>query len=392
MPAVKFTKRLIDALEVTGKQYEVPDSEVKGLTVRVGANGKKSYCLVYRIGRGRGAQKGRLTLGSVTEWSIEQARDWALKKLVEAREGNDPAEPAKIEKATPFFKDCFSMFIEYHKTKVKPKTIAEYEAGAVLHILPRFGNKKITKIQHSDIESLHYSLRGTQYQANRILALLSVFFNWCEKMEYIPRNSNPARGVEKYKEVPRKVYIKDSELERIGKVFLQLKEENNSDFYVLYAIELYFYTGARRNEILNLKWENIDFDNKKIVLPDSKTGFKEIPLSDYVISLLNEIPREQGYIFKGRGKTGHIVCVKGAWKRILERAGLAGSGYRIHDLRHTFASKAVSNGYSLPLIGAMLGHKNIQTTERYSHLQNNIVQQAMEETASKIQQIMNKKE
>lgn len=386
---MRLTKRVIDSLEVKDKQYEVPDSEVKGLTVRIGANGRKSFCLLYRIGKGRTAPKGRLTLGTVQEWTIEQARDWARKKLVEAREGKDPAAQQKKDKTTPFFNDCFTSFIEHHKAHVKPKTIKEYEAGARLYILPRLGKKKVDKIQHSDIEALHFSLKNTPYQANRTVGTLSVFFNWCEKMGYIPRNSNPVKGIEKYKEYKREIYMQAEDIRKIGKVIAELKEENNSDFYVLYAIEMLIYTGARLSEITSLKWEYIDFENKRINLPDSKTGFKVIPLSEYAIKLLKEIPdNKAGYVFKGIGVTGHIVCVKRAWRRILERAGLAESKWRIHDLRHSFASQAVSNGVSLPLVGAMLGHKTPQTTARYAHLQSDPVHSAMEVTVGIIQKIV----
>lgn len=147
-------------------------------------------------------------------------------------------------------------------------------------------------------------------------------------------------------------------------------------------MKILMLTGARCMEILTLKWAYIDRARGIANLPDSKTGAKTLHLPEPVFAILDSLPRLNEYCFPGRHGAGHLVNIKDTWKRLLTTAGL--SGWRIHDLRHAFASYAACSGKSLPVIGAILGHTQPATTARYAHLANNPVTQAAEETAATI--------
>jgi len=149
---------------------------------------------------------------------------------------------------------------------------------------------------------------------------------------------------------------------------LDNEEKESKNPWALYAIRLLLVTGCRLNEVLTLKWTEVDFDNQYLRLSDSKTGKKLIYLSKLAIDLLRRIPQKQDnpYVICGEKKDSHLINLQKSWRRIRTKIGL--EDVRLHDLRHTFASIAASKGLSLPVIGALLGHKQPQTTARYAHL------------------------
>lgn len=139
-------------------------------------------------------------------------------------------------------------------------------------------------------------------------------------------------------------------------------------------LRMLLLTGARRGEVLSMRWDNIDLGDGIWSKPASSTKQNEdhvVPLSAPARQLLSEIAARQKkkgtYVFPGDGETGHRIEIKRNWKQICCAAGII-KGLRIHDLRHSFASQLASGGASLPLIGALLGHSNPVTTSRYAHL------------------------
>lgn len=145
---------------------------------------------------------------------------------------------------------------------------------------------------------------------------------------------------------------------------------------VILAIRLLVFTGARLNEILKLRWDEVFLDNRLLRLGDSKTGPKTIFLSPDAADLLQKHPRvsDNPFVVRGRNEGTHLMSLDKPWQRVCARAGL--QRVRLHDLRHTYASVAVSQGLSLPIIGVLLGHRNVATTQRYAHLANETAQQA----------------
>ena len=194
---------------------------------------------------------------------------------------------------------------------------------------------------------------------------------------------NNCLNVKRFKENKRDRYLSEEEAKRLGKVLDRLE---NKDPYLVGAIRLFYFTGARRSEILSAKWEWIK-DNT-LMLPDSKTGFKIIPLSEDAQDALKKIPKQldNPYIICGGKPKSHLVEISRSWRRIAKEAEL--NDFRLHDLRHNFASAAVNQGMSLALIRGMLGHKSVQTTNRYAHLYSSSLKAAANKTSTSLSKAM----
>ena len=381
---MRLTKKSVEALEATGKRYEVRDDDLPGFLVRVGVTGEKSFYLMYRAGKGRGAAKRRLALGSFPVVTVEQARKLAREKLALVTMGADPADALREEKATRSVASVLEQFLAEHvRAKLKPGTVRCYEQQAAAHILPALGKLKITEVSARQVSGLHHSLRQTPYQANRVLAALSKFFNWCEVAGFRDRGSNPVFGVERFKEHKRTVFMGKAEVEAIGTSIARLEAGGELSPIAAGVFKVLLLTGARCGEVTTLKWRYLDLEHGLAHLPDSKTGAKTIHLPAAARAVLASLPRINEYCFPGKYERGHIVNIKDPWRRLLVHAGLP--GWRIHDLRHAFASYAANSGQALPIIGKMLGHSQAATTARYAHVAENPVARAAEETARQIQ-------
>lgn len=170
---------------------------------------------------------------------------------------------------------------------------------------------------------------------------------------------------------------------------LREAENNGSEpANVISAIRLLLLTGCRLSEILTLKWEYIDIEHCRINFPDSKTGKKTIYISPLAIKIIQNLERKENnpYVIYGLVEGAHLVNLQKAWKRIRKLAGL--DDVRIHDLRHSFASIGAASGLSLPIIGALLGHTQAQTTARYAHLVGDSLKEAASLIGEKMRSII----
>ena len=250
--------------------------------------------------------------------------------------------------------------------------------------MPRLGRRPISDIKRQDIAKLHYELASKPYQANRTLAVLSKFFNWAEKHGLRPDGSNPCRHIEKYRESRRERFLSEAELARLGDALREAEKHDSATPWTIAAIRLLLFTGARLSEVLTLEWHHVDTERGLLMLRDSKTGRKAIRLNYPARQVLDSVPRLEGNPFVICGdRTGqHLVNLQKPWRRIRKAAKL--DDVRIHDLRHSFASVAASDGQSLVIIGKMLGHSQPATTARYAHLADDPVQAASEVVGARI--------
>jgi integrase len=223
---------------------------------------------------------------------------------------------------------------------------------------------------------LHHDLRETPYQANRVLAVTGSMFACAERWGEV--EANPCRLVEFYKEHRRERMLSAEEFGRLADA---LEAHDGSPFAVA-AIKLLVFTGARKGEILDLQWSWINWERGEARLPDSKTGAKTLHLPAPVLAVLAELPRVAGSNYVVPNTTGGRLRLQSAWEAIRDAAGL--NDVRLHDLRHAFASVAVSSGMGLPIVGKMLGHTQAATTQRYAHLANDPVKAAVNSVAEKI--------
>ena len=188
----------------------------------------------------------------------------------------------------------------------------------------------------------------------------------------------------KYREHKRERFLTDEEFIRLGEALDEVEAGGGASTPAVAAIRLLALTGCRRNEILSLRWEDVAPDEAELRLPDAKTGARVVPLPPRAVELLAGLPREPGnpWVIPGRKPGTHLRQIDDAWKIIRERAGL--KGVRIHDLRHSYASRALALGEGLPMIGHLLGHRQIETTARYAHLARDSAQEAAERVAASI--------
>ena len=225
-----------------------------------------------------------------------------------------------------------------------------------------------------------------------MVALLSKMFNLAEKWGLREDASNPCRHVEKFKEEKRRRFLSQEELGRLGVELSRVEDVGKVSPYVISAIRLLIFTGARLSEVLGLKWEYINLELGIVFLPDSKTGAKSITLNKPTLDIIHglEALRVEGnpYILPGTKEGAHLVNIQRPWRKIREKAGL--SNVRLHDLRHSFASVGASAGLGLNVIGVLLGHTQAATTARYAHLANDPIKAATEDIGKRIKAAMDK--
>jgi integrase len=250
------------------------------------------------------------------------------------------------------------------------------------HILPRWGARPAASVTRSDVERLHTSMRETPIGSNRLLALLSTMMRLAEHWEMRPEGSNPCRGVQHYAENRRDRFLSSAELARLGKVLRQVEAEQRVAHSAVPAIKLLLFTGMRRGEALQLRWEDLDLETSSLRLRDSKTGPRRVRLNAPARALLAGLPQESPWVFPKDNDKSRPVRINGPWAKIRKRAGL--EGVTVHDLRHAHASMAVNSGVSLPLIAKLLGHSTVTMAERYAHLADDPLQEASERTGERL--------
>jgi len=386
---MKFTKKNLDSIKATDKRQVFFDDDQPGLAMKVSETGRISFYYTYRAGKGRAAMKKWVHIGAYPVWTPEKARQKAKELAAQVILGDDPANAVKAAKDTATVADAIHTFLEQHvSAKLKPTSQRLYKGIISNHIIPTFGKIKINEISHKEVAKLHHDLREAPYMANRTAAVLSKFFNWCEKNGYRERNTNPAEDLDKYKEHKRMEFLKIEDIENIGQALTALEALGKVSLMPAAALRLLLLTGARLEEILSLKWSYLDLEAGLAHLPDSKTGFTVLHLPLSALEILRSLPKfNSEYVFPGDSKSGHLSSIRKPWAAVCAQAGL--SGWRVHDLRHAFASAAINSGASLPMIGALLGHKNSSTTARYAHVAANPAHKIAEDTGAEISKALN---
>ena len=385
--AKRLTKRIVDLIHPGPADSFVWDTDLKGFGLKVTPAGRKSFVAQYRH-RGDGRTR-RVTIGSYGALTVEEARAEARRILGEAATGKDPASVRQRARAGDSFGAVLEQFLRHHvEVRRKKRTGEEYRRIARLHLLPRWSERSLTELTRADVVRLHREMADAPYAANRTVALLSKFFNWCESQGLRPDNTNPCRHVEKYREEKRERFLSLEELSRLGKVLDQEEREAGFMPWIIGAIRLLIFTGARLNEILTLQWAEVDVQRGVLSLADSKTGRKTIYLNPFAVDVLRSLPRLDGnpFVICGGRNGRHLVNLEKPWRGIRARAGL--EDVRLHDLRHSFASVAAASGLSLPIIGKLLGHTQPQTTARYAHLSADPLKEANRRIGEEIMRAM----
>jgi integrase len=378
----RINKRFVDTA-VSGRHY---DSDTTGFGLWVSPNGQtRSYFIEYRTGYGRAATKRRMVLGKHGVLTPFQARQMAQDALAAVRAGGDPLASKRASGGGTVAALADEWLAEI-EGKRKARTAYDYGRIMAKHVLPEIGDRAVAKVTRPDIAKLHHGMRRTPAEANHALRVMSSFFVWCERRGHRPDGSNPCRHVERNREIKRERFLSPKEMRRLGRAIAAGERCGFLSPWAAGALRLLIFTGARLGEILHLKWEHVDGDLLR--LPDSKTGAKTIHLNAPAREVLAAIPRvaENPYVCVGAERGKHIVNIEKRWRRIRKAALL--TDVRIHDLRHSFASVAVSGGGTLPLIGGLLGHSQPATTARYAHLYDDAKAALAEQVGKRIDEMM----
>lgn len=374
----KLTKRFVDAVKAPERgEIALWDSELPGFGLRVRQSGRRTWMVRYRA-RGRSRA---MNLGTASAVTPHEARQRAREILAAVARGEDPAEARDESRKVPTVADLAARYLAEHaEVHKKPRSAAEDRRILDKTILPRLGKLRLDAVGPRDVQGLHHSLRKTPYAANRCLALLSCMFRLAEGWALRPPASNPCRNVRRYKERARERFLSESELAKLGETLTRAEAAGENPSAIA-ALRLLLLTGARRDEIRCLRWSEVDLDASALRLRDSKTGAKTIPLGLPARALIEAQPRRSVWVFSNREADGP-VSLASVWAKIRENAEMP--ELRIHDLRHSFASVGAGMGQPLLVLGKILGHSRIATTQRYAHLSEDPQQAASDAIAAKI--------
>ena len=356
------------------------DRDLAGFGVRVYASGTKVYLVQMR---GRSGTR-RITLGRHGILNAGEARRQGALVIARMKAGQDPVpeRTAARRPMGPTVKAVAARYMEeYVAVRCKAAT-AKIRRNAIRnHIVPRLGKLPLAAVRRRHVIDLHQRMAKTPAQANITIVTLSQIFRKAENWGIVPEGTDPCRSVAMYKQRKRERFLTDAEFERLGRVLDEALEVGGASWASVAAIRLLMLTGCRRGEILTLRWDDVDLNARELRLRDAKTGPRIVPLSPSAVRLLARVPRsaDNPWVIPGRGTGIHMQKLGNTWRLLRSRAGL--SDVRLHDLRHSFASRALALGESLPMIGKLLGHRRIETTVRYAHLARASVHEAAERVA-----------
>ncbi len=394
---MRLTKRTVEAARTPENVIVLWDSELKGFGLKITPKGARIYVVQKRChGRLR-----RFTIGRHgSPWTAELARTEALKIVNTIAQGDSPNAQRSGPEREVTVSQLMVIYFELGCRNKKPRTIKNEKSFAERHIKPLLGATFVAALTKFDIEKFMQDVaagktridiktgpraraivRGGKGVANRTRDLLSSALSFAVTKGY--RADNPALGVKNYKLPPRERFLSASEFGRLGQA-LDEAELMGVNPYAIAILRVLALSGARMGEINNLERVSIDFDASGARLKDSKTGARFLPLGQPALKIIQSTMthHDSQYVFPDRTRSKPYGGLKKVWQKIRADAGL--DDVRLHDLRHSFASTAVARGESLFLIGKVLGHSDPATTKRYTHLNDDPVRLAANETANAI--------
>ena len=360
MNKLRFTKAAIDELTVEDHKTRSTfyDDKVRGLLIMVAPRTKTFYVLRKHQGKTE-----RILLGRYPDTTIEQARTRASQINSELDSGLNRNEVKRIKRAELTLDDLHTTYMERHaltRNRRPENAISNYRL-----YLSLWGSRKLSDIKRSEVQ-LHIAKLAKDISpatANIALALLRAMFNRAIDWEIFP-DKNPTANIAKYPEVSRDRFLYGDELQRFLVAVSQLQSTIMQDFFMMLLA-----TGARKSNVLMMRWADINLNQAIWRVPDTKNGEPyQVALTDMALQILNKrkLTEHQQWVFAAASKSGHLEEPKRAWANLLETANI--QNLRIHDLRRTFGSFMAAQGASLQMIGKALGHKSQDATLIYARL------------------------
>ena len=383
-PGMKtLSSRMVEKLAVE-KDTVYWDRDLTGFGVRVYPTGSKVY---VAQARGPGGPK-RVTIGCHGVINADEARRRAALLILRVKAGEEAVlEPMKPASGPTVAEVAARYLAEYVEVRCKPHTAATTRSLLRRRILPVLGRTPLAALERAQVAELHQSMHGTPTTANAAVGILSSIYRHAERWGLVPEGGpNPCGAVVRFPKRQGERFLTDEEFIRLGRVLDEVESSNGKSANAVTAIRLLALTGCRKSEILTLRWENVALEEGELRLPDSKTGARVVSLPPQAVTLLAALPRmpRNPWVFPGRKPGTPIRDIHIVWTSIRARAGL--DDVRLHDLRHSFASRALALGENLPMIGRLLGHSRIETTARYAHLARDTAHEAAERVAASIEE------
>ena len=362
MPNVRLSESRIEALEARKSSYDIRDTELKGFGIRILPSGSKRY-FIHSQHEG---QRLWRTVGDASAMGLDKARRRATQLLAAIRRD----EPAALPEDRLFEAVAEEVFRRYGR-RWKAGTLKVNRNYLRNQILPSFRGRNIADITRRDVQNWFASLRATPVAADRSAPVLSVIMRQAEIYGYRPEGSNPCTGIRRYRRKGRERFLSEAELCRLGRV---LDGQEERYWREAAFLRLVLLTGCRASEIATLQW--LDYREGRLFLRDSKTGPRTVWLSTPARAILDRLPRSSKWVFPSSQRQGPLSLrtFDVFWHRVREEAGLA--EVRLHDCRHTYASIAIMKGETVTATARLLGHNDMETTLKYTHLSDRSVREA----------------
>ncbi|WP_207389738.1 tyrosine-type recombinase/integrase [Stutzerimonas kirkiae] len=384
MAKIKLTKSAVDAARPQAQTVELRDTILPGFMCKVTPAGRKVFMLQYRTNAG---ERRKPALGQYGELTVEQARSLAQEWLAQVRRGGDPAAHKTAARKAPTVKELCSKFMEdYSKVRNKPSTQEGYQSVIDRNIIPILGRMKVQDLKRPDVAAMMKKMAHKPADANRTFSVMRRMFNLAEVWGYRPDGTNPCRHVPMFPNGKATHLISDEDM---GKLFRQLdkiEDEGTENYVIPLAIRLQFEFAGRRGEIVTLQWTWVDFENRRVVWPDSKTGGMSKPMSEEAYRLLSTAPKQEGslYVLPSPSHPGqHLTTGEyyNGWSRALKAAGAVHVG--THGIRHRSATDIANSGISVKVGMALTAHKTVAMFMRYVHTEDDSVRKAAELVANR---------
>ena len=377
-----ISNRTVEALKVD-KDTVFWDRELSGFGVRVYPSGGKVFIVQVR---GPSGAK-RVTVGRHGVLHAGQARKRGALIIARLKAGETltPELSASMRSGGPTIAELAKRYLEDHvEIRNRPATNAMVRIVVNRHIIPTLGKFPVLAVERAHVIKLHHRLCETPFMANAVISRLSLMYRLAEGWGLVPEGFNPCRQIVKYPEPARERFLTHEEFKRLARALDEVETLGGASPSAVAALRLLMLTGCRRNEILTLRWEDVALDRRELTLRDAKTGPRVVPLSPSAVGLLSVLPRVRGnpWVLPGLKPGTHLRNLDGAWRVLRARAEL--DDVRVHDLRHSFASRALALGETLPMIGKLLGHNQVETTARYAHLARDSIHESAERIAESI--------
>jgi integrase len=351
---------------------------VRGLVLECRASGGKTYYLSHNEGRTRKTIK----IAAYGDISFDKAKKEAMRLRAELVLGGDPAARKKEARAVVTYAELADQHVAHARTHMKSIKTLE---GYMKRIRKRWGRLRLTDIRQQDVAKWLAELRAqglAPATVEKTRIIMNRSFQLGAQWEVPGADRNPIKAVPRIKfSNARELYINAEEAAR-----LVAAAEGSRNKQLAAIVRLLLLLGMRVSELLSMRWENVDTGKQTIFIPTSKTGrSRRLPLPRAAIDIIERLPRPAGAIYlfpSSRDPKKHLTTIKHGWQAARDAAGLP--NLRIHDLRHSAASAWINNGVGLATVGKLLGHANLASSARYSHLADDTLMAAVEAGAAKL--------